>query len=63
MNLKEICKWARDCEDDPDDELYNTDCGKSMYIYGQSPLEGGHKYCSFCGKPLTNIIKIKYSKQ
>ena len=48
----EYCKWE---EEDADDSMWETDCGRTFVLNEGSPSENEMKFCCYCGRPLEEV--------
>ena len=49
----ETCKWT---QDDYESDSWNTDCHQSFIFNDGTPEENSAKFCTYCGKPLEQVI-------
>jgi predicted nucleic acid-binding Zn-ribbon protein len=48
----QVCVWTYDHRDD----MWNTACGECFVFEDGTPLQNNHKFCGYCGKPLTESL-------
>lgn len=52
--MSDTCEWR---EDDPNTDLWETECGKAYGINEGSPTENRMNFCCFCGKKIAESRK------
>lgn len=52
--MSKQCEWS----EEPDEGLWNSDCGNSFLFNDDGPIANGFKFCPYCGLALAESPAI-----